>query len=516
MKEDRVAGADEQPDVNEFTPEDFDAYLPEKWNSNMFTLARRKVKGKLERIGQKLDEALKEGGLSLVMHLSDEFPSLWNKKLVKSQWLFFSRDEAARDELTGLIDKERTLADTLADPTPRFRHVYLGVAVNKDYLEIGLHLHYDAWVDRQNFLSIVRNAESLNELEELIQALPAHYEIGLQGDDAVSPSECGADDISELARAFEENAGGLFIGARLPGDQVPVLGADVLETAREVFQLLIPIYKRVAWSPDNDAISLDDLVAERSRALQATHEELDRERAEREETLKERAEQGLKLREEIEERIRETQAWRQREVAARRAAAMAKAASESKAQDARAEAEKLAQKWGLGRAEKEARGDQVADESVGPNATSAEERSQKGGQSPSVKPEWKRTASSQLGEHSPHQHQIRAPETASADPLEICVGTLVEVQNGFLKGRKGTVQSLDEKGGIKVSFGALSSRLEKHDVVIVPRKAFKEKGRGGSRRNETEKPRRRFRAKLDAKKGSGEKQPLSRTNGETE
>ena len=67
--------------VWEYCAEDFDAYRPEKWNSNMFTLERRRVKSKLENLGEMLEQELESATLSLIMNLSDEFPSLWNNQL---------------------------------------------------------------------------------------------------------------------------------------------------------------------------------------------------------------------------------------------------------------------------------------------------------------------------------------------------------------------------------------------------------------------------------------------------
>jgi hypothetical protein len=54
-----------------------------------------------------------------------------------------------------------------------------------------------------------------------------------------------------------------------------------------------------------------------------------------------------------------------------------------------------------------------------------------------------------------------APERAS----DIRVGDRVEVGSGFLKGRLGIVQELDDRGGVRIAFGALSSRLDRPDVI---------------------------------------------------
>jgi hypothetical protein len=470
MEED-LQGPDEQLNLDVFHEADFDAYAPCKWNSNMFTLERRRVKTKLEGLGRSLDEILSSEGLQLTMHSSDEFPSFWNKKKVDSQWLFFSRSEAAKEELSHLVDQERTLAETLADPTPLYRHLFLGVSVNESHLEIGLRLHHDAWVDRKNFLNLLANPESAEKLRALIAPLPGHFHISTDEANLQTLEDFEPEHLSDLVGAFDNEKGWLFIGARLPRDQVLVLEGDISDTAKEVFQSLIPVYKTIAWSPANDAISMEQVVKERNEALQKSHEELDRERAEREAMLREKEAKGLELKREIEDKIRETEAWRSREVAARRAAA-AREKIAAKESDARAQAEALAAKWGLG--------------GKGKTASSSERQKRA-----SPAPDKNRPVS----ERPP---KAREPRVGVG---EIAVGASVVVTKGFLKGRRGKIQEIDEKGGLKVGFGVLSSRLEADEVKpLDPKRAGREETsaarRQSSSKHRPNRPSHRFRDTL--------------------
>jgi hypothetical protein len=447
LTEDDVQGPDEQPNLDLFDAADFDAYLPNKWNSNMYTLERRRVKTKLEGLGRQLDGELTSAGLSLIMHSSDEFPSFWNKKRVDSQWLFFSRSEAAREELTHLVDKERTLKDTLEDPTPLYRHLFLGLSLTESHLEIGLRLHHDAWVDRKNFLNLCAKEESRTELETLLGDLPGHYQLSTDETNLQTLEELQSGRLSDLAAAFDGEKTWLFIGARLPRDQVLVLEEDIGSVAREVFRSLIPIYKFIAWSPANDAISIETVVKEHNEALQKSRETLDRERAEREARLREQEALGLAMKEQIAEKIRETEAWRSREVAARRAAAV-RAANAAKEENARAKAEEMAAKLFGPKPS-----DKAVSEPTPPKDTA-------------VKP-----FKPQRRERAPMVPVALSAVSAATPALQttggISVGAFVEVTKGFLKGRRGRVQEIDEKGGLKVAFGALSSRLEEGEVTPI-------------------------------------------------
>lgn len=461
-----MQGTDTQSEFEQFLPEDFDAYLEEKWNSNMFTLPRRKVKNKLAAIGRLLSTDLEQADLSLNMNLSDEFPSLLNKKLVDTQWLFFSRDETARKKLTDFVDKERTLASTVADPTPRYRHIFLGMALNKDHLAIGMYLHHDAWVDRSNLINLLNDGTKKTELVTLVTQLPEHYVIGLGDTETTSPAQFEENDIDDFTEQFHSEKGWLFMGARLPRDQVPILGTEVGTTARQVIEFLIPVYKFFAWSPDNDAISLDTLVAERNETLKARSEEFSRERQARDEKHRQKEAEGLKLREEIAEKVRETQSWRQREMAARRAFA-AKAAAESKQDDARARAEAMAANWNL--KGKEQSPNPPADKPpVEPKPVAPADKPPVESKPTAPAPRERKKWSDNKRGFKPAKSKpfTPAPKPVAPSPsvtperaANIQIGDLVEVTKGFLQGRRGIVQQDDEKGGLRVSFGALSSRL---------------------------------------------------------
>jgi len=446
-----------------FTPEDFDAYLPEKWASNMFTLPRRRVKEKLETLGRSLSDELSAAGMALVARLSDEHPSLWNNKKVDTQWLFFSRDEDAQKQLSEIIDTERTLAATLADPTPLYRHVFLGVSLDKDTLEVGLRLHYDAWVDRKNLLALVGSDEGRARFAELRASLPDHYEIGVVGEELFAPQDLDHDAFAGCAARLEEHGGWLFIGARMPRDQVAVLGADVAETALETFRLLIPVYRFVAWSPENDAISMDRLLAEHERAIKATQAELDRERAEREARRREQQVLQAELRAEVEDRVLQEHAWRQREIAARRSAAKS-AAEKAEAAWAALQAKAPEQPAAEARPAPEPEPEPVPVEQKkddGPPSLARGARATEGA------PRTSRDKRRERPAKSYRDHKPPRPREAIDTDAAVAVGARVEVLRGFLKGRRGIVQDIDEKGQVRIAFGALSSRLALGDVAAL-------------------------------------------------
>ena len=440
-----------------FSSDDFDAYLPEKWSSNVFTLPRRKVKEKLDFIGKRLFEDFRAYGLSLTMHLSDDHPSLWNKKSVDTQWLFFSRDEDARKKLAEIIDTGRTLADTLTDPTPLYRHVFLGVSVNHEQIEVGVRLHHEAWVDRKNLTALLNDDASRAQFDEIRGNLPDDFEIGAVGSDSVSLRELNSEQVGGLVQEFEKEKGWLFLGFMLKRDAAIELAGGIVDRIVEYFTALISVYRFVAWAPSNDAISVDSIVARRKQERIVTQEQHVREREKREERKREEEEERVRLRRELEERARDDQAWRERERAFRRTQA-----ERAAAQIAR-------------EGENDGKSAGPVQEKTAPAAVAAGEKAvvdtPKGPKREKVDSSLRRPAPGARGgggEAKPPRESgpVSAPvsKVSAQRKAEIQVGDGVVVQKGFLKGQFGIVQNVEEKGDLKVVFGALTARVPLQDV----------------------------------------------------
>src|SRR5262249_36259652 len=147
----------------------FEAYDPKKWKSNVFNRERLEVKQRLLILSRELtDLLLAADGSPLTIEASVEHPALWNHKQVEAQHLFFSRNQGARKELDAIIDRQKSIASMIEDPTPLRNHVFLVVSLGHEALELSVKLHPDARVDRQN---LERKCEDHFEREKLLQKL---------------------------------------------------------------------------------------------------------------------------------------------------------------------------------------------------------------------------------------------------------------------------------------------------------------------------------------------------------
>src|SRR5687767_10613170 len=116
---------------------DFEAYAPTKWKSNVFNRERLEVKQRLlELVREAAGAMVASDGSPLLLETSAEHPALWNHKQVEAQHVFFSRHAAARKEIDGIIERARAMSTMLDDPTPQRNHLFLGVSLHHDRLEL--------------------------------------------------------------------------------------------------------------------------------------------------------------------------------------------------------------------------------------------------------------------------------------------------------------------------------------------------------------------------------------------
>jgi hypothetical protein len=255
-----------------FTAQDFDAYAPKKWKSNVFNRERLEVKQKLLSLGRELGgELVGPDGSPLSCEASVEHPALWNHKQVEAQHLFFSRNEGARKELDAIIDRQKSLASLIDDPTPQRNHVFLAVTLAHESLEVAVKLHPDARVDRQNLERKCEDHFEREKLQRLLHGLPAGFRVGLTPE--LAPAvELDDQQLSLLIAGLAHPPPAppsvrlLYVGRALARADVVAAGSAVAAEARAALQLLLPLYRFIAWSRDNDFVSMREALQKEKQA----------------------------------------------------------------------------------------------------------------------------------------------------------------------------------------------------------------------------------------------------------
>ncbi len=272
-----------------FGDDDFEAYAEKKWRSNVFNRERLEVKQKLLALAREVaGVAQAQDGSPLVVEASVEHPAQWNHKQVEAQHVFFSRNPDARKELDRIIAKGQSIASLLDDPTPQRNHLFLALTVAHDGAEAALKLHPDARVDRQNLERKLADHFEREKLLDLLHGLPGEFQLGLTGgppghlSSEASPVPTGVGlapareaseaRLAELTAALAAPAAPsltgtqrlLYLGRRFP--RAEAAGPGFVDAARAALAALLPIYHYVAWSRDNDFVSIREALQREKQA----------------------------------------------------------------------------------------------------------------------------------------------------------------------------------------------------------------------------------------------------------
>jgi transcription antitermination factor NusG len=260
------------------TKVNFDAYLPEKWTSNVYNRERLEVKQHLLSLGDELNKFIISKGLSLDLLPSHEYPSIWNQKKVDAQWLFFLRKEQERKNLLLLLDKKSTIAQKIKDPSPFFKHVSLTVKLTFDQMEFGLKLYQNAWIDIKNLIFKWKIPSHQHKFVNLINTLPQDFKIKVKNKVYSDPSKIDRETIDFILNTSFKNAENLSIDLSLDRSSVINLGPKLVEESKKILEPLIPIYYFIAWSTKNDFIAVQKLLEKEEKLKSQQREEAKKKR----------------------------------------------------------------------------------------------------------------------------------------------------------------------------------------------------------------------------------------------
>jgi KOW motif len=434
---------------------DFDAYLNERATSNAYTRPRIEVKQRAMAWGRRVSARLLDLGIAVELHGSDEHPSLRNKKRVDCQWVFFWRDQAAREDLDRLLDQGRRIADAIDDPSPYTRHAFLALRIDARAIEVCFAVHPDAKVDVDNLRARLapgadpgaqdgaertaapeEGATLAAEFTTALRRLPEQFTVGVgpaqQGGEAaatldrVSTHAVDPDRIMDMLARAAAGQLPLWIGWSVPREVAIEHAAILDEQLEDAIVALAPIYQLVAWSRENDHIALDRRLEGVEEARARTHAEAE---AETERWRAERALATERSREQVRERL---------------------AAGHGPAPG------------GLHRPARGPRpslGTLFSPRRAAPSAASA--RGDDGADDPSRQEHPEATEPA-----LPDQPLAASPAPISA-PGAVEKGSRVRVLTGPFADKLGVVSEIDGRGGARVLLGLLSTRLDVVDLEPV-------------------------------------------------
>ncbi len=249
-----------------FTEADFFAYDSKKWMSKAYTLERRVVKGKLEKIAKLATSKERENFLGFHYEISDEFPSLQNNKKVDSQWLWFSRDTEEQKRLTAMLEKIILEKNSIFNLAPYHHHAILFIHLNFHRIEVGVRIHTDAWIDLDNLSKKIALDWEKERFVKLLKILPEKSEAGIENDFSLMIDDTlSSVSITELTQKLHSLKNSWFF-CRKTFLKSEVVGEENFEEVlSDVLVKFLPLFRFICWSRDNDHIQMKETLKQEKK-----------------------------------------------------------------------------------------------------------------------------------------------------------------------------------------------------------------------------------------------------------
>ncbi|MCA9521143.1 MAG: hypothetical protein KC609_09225 [Myxococcales bacterium] len=241
-----------------FSAADFDAFVESKWSSNRFNMERMKVAGKLAALGKVIGPALEAAGFPLESETSQANPTIFNGNCVDSGWLYFQRRAQDRKMLAALLDKHNTMAKNVADACPHHQHIILFVRVDRAGIEAGLRIHHNAWLDGHNLFDKLKDTWQHELFLGLIAGLSTDLTIDFGTFQTTGGSKVDRDELKRAAQAFGNPTESLLVVQRFGRDHAEIAEPAFAEQLQRLLTTLAPLYQFIAWSKENDHVSIKD------------------------------------------------------------------------------------------------------------------------------------------------------------------------------------------------------------------------------------------------------------------
>lgn len=249
-----------------FVEADFDAFIPKKHASRVYTMERRATRAKAVAIAR---TALERIGGDLELGASDDAPTMANNRKVHAVWAYLTRPPTQRNAIASKLGRT-DLSDRAAlfDILVEHQHASLLFSVDVEAFSIELHLSPRAGVDRTNAARKLAYAEDRARLIEQLSAMEGAF-VGLD-DDLHSASEVDDAVVEGWAEAIPQSPRPFMLRRSWHRSEARLLETSFEDEAVEVAAAFAEVLRHLAWSADNDfaKIGVEKAVAKAEKKLE--------------------------------------------------------------------------------------------------------------------------------------------------------------------------------------------------------------------------------------------------------
>ncbi|MBN2724304.1 MAG: hypothetical protein JXR95_09560 [Deltaproteobacteria bacterium] len=260
-----------------FESSDFEVFSRAKWSDMVYNRDRLKVKEKLVALGKQISDMLNSELDDFVSEVGTEHPALWNKRAVDRLEFFFLRPESQRKILSKAFSGEIPMAVAVQNPSDLYTNCSIGLVIDNDGLKVGLRLPSLAMGDREVLKINLREDSRYSQFEKVLDSLEEQIVCVIDGTVLDYEASNRRTSLSNALDRLYENAvkdyrsflGLIRIFTR---EECIEYGDGIVEHISEVFKVLIPVYKMIAWNINDDFAGISGLVSQIEKSRQQEKE----------------------------------------------------------------------------------------------------------------------------------------------------------------------------------------------------------------------------------------------------
>lgn len=236
------------PDLT-FAPTDFERFHPDLQRNPEYNAARLEIRQKLDAFGKRLAKKLTAPELAFTSRASLHHPYRFNAYRVESQFVYLSRADKERRKIKSILG-----VDLGKDLDQNYVHVTLCLEIHHHGLEIALRVHQQAWWDGEN---LKRQIATEPGRERVAEALRQAVGFGLRIHDHRSHLSCEAIDgnvLREKLAFYKPGDHWLHLEKSIARVDAFVTEPGLEERLVAEFERLIPAYRTIRWTEENNAL----------------------------------------------------------------------------------------------------------------------------------------------------------------------------------------------------------------------------------------------------------------------
>ena len=235
-----------------FSEKDFNCFHSSKSKNALYNKKRLEIRRKLQALGKTIKPFLEDLDCCFDIKTSLHHPFLYNQYKVVSQWVYFVPSKKDLQPLKKIFGQ-----DFFDELKSGYNHTVLLVGMDYDGLNVSLKTHQKAWWDGKNIKNKCKKLQFRQELRDLLQELP-NFSLKIHDFKKIYHCEkMTSDELNMFLKYYSPGEHWLHLDYRISREDSCIEEQLLIEKLKQLLIAIIPVYKFIKWSPNNNYVFKD-------------------------------------------------------------------------------------------------------------------------------------------------------------------------------------------------------------------------------------------------------------------